>query len=129
MRRQRARRRRVQPRLIGRSSLDGVGHGVIQCQDDAFSAVLAPRPLILAPHNRERLHDVVHVVALNPVQVKVRGVQLAAQQETPLLIPPKRWPRVATLARELAQVPRRIRQLERTRTYPLTQYNANIPCT
>jgi len=43
--------------------------------------------LVLALDDGEGLHDVVHVVAGDAVEVKEGGVQLASQQETAVDIP------------------------------------------
>ena len=43
-------RGRVEAGLIGLAGADGLGHGVIDLEDDAFGAVVATPPLVLALH-------------------------------------------------------------------------------
>ena len=68
-------RRRVEQGLVGLTSLDGLLHGVVDLQDDALGAVLAVGSLVLALDDGEGVHDVVHVVAGDAVEVEVGGVQ------------------------------------------------------
>ncbi len=108
---------RVEARLVGLASAHGFRHGVINFQDDSFSAVVAVvLRLVLALDDGEGVHDVVHGVAwrweagLEPSKVLCRlflglapfpaglgrqvemeksSVQLATQEKTALFIPPK----------------------------------------
>src|SRR5947209_4585124 len=81
---------------------------------------LPPKLLIPALHNRERLHNVAHIIALDTIQVKIRRVKLAAQQETPLLIPAEWWPIVTAIFGERFQVPGSVGEFECSRPYPST---------
>ena len=72
--------RRVQDRLIGHASIDRLLHGVVDLQDQPLRAVLPIPLLVLAPHDRERVQDVIGVLARNAVQVEERRIQLRPQQ-------------------------------------------------
>ena len=55
-------------------------HLVIHLQNHPLRTVLLPiQLLILVFHNRERLHNRVHIVALDTIQVKISRIKLAAQ--------------------------------------------------
>ncbi|MCP4166331.1 MAG: hypothetical protein GY759_10610 [Chloroflexi bacterium] len=87
MRHGRMRGRRVQQRLIRLARLHRPLHGVVDLQDDALGAVFAVRDLVLALDDGESVHDVVHVVSFDAVEMEVGGVQLAAQEETAGFVP------------------------------------------
>ncbi len=97
--------RGVEDRLVGLAGGDGCGHGVVAFEDDALGAVLAVGGLVLAPHDRERVEDVVDVVALDAVEVEERGVKFRTQQEAPLWLPAERRAVVARVGGERLQVP------------------------
>src|SRR5579884_2061016 len=90
MRHARVGRRRVEAGLVGVAGAHGLVHGVVELEDDALGAVLAVGRFVFALDDGEGLHDVVHVGALDAVEVEVGGVQLAAKQEAPLLVPAER---------------------------------------
>src|ERR1019366_1786533 len=68
--------------------------------------------------NRERLHNVVHVISLDPVQMEERGIQLSPHCEASLFIPPKRCPRISEIMSERLHIPCRIGQLKNTPSDP-----------
>jgi hypothetical protein len=57
----------------------------------------------------ECFHDVVHVVAVNPVDVEVGGVEFTTKEEPPLFIPVEWWAAVATVFGKRIPGPRRYR--------------------
>ena len=105
MRHRRISRRQLQPRLVRHSRLHRPPHLIIDFQNHPLRPVLPVLLLIGFFHNSESSYDVVHVVALDAIQVKIGGVQFAAQQETPLLVPAEWWPVVVTIFGERFQVP------------------------
>ena len=100
----------VQQGLVGHAGLHGLGEGVVDLEDGFFGAVVAVFGLVFALHDGEGVHDVADGMAgrgegagegfglLLPlalgaeVEVEEGGVQLAPQQEAPLLVPPERRP-------------------------------------
>ena len=50
---------RIQDGLVGFAGADGVGHGVVDFENDSLGAVLAVGFLVLAFDDRESLHDVI----------------------------------------------------------------------
>ena len=57
------------------SHLESGRHGVIALQDEALRAVLAVRRFVLALHDRERVHDVVGILTVDPVEVEHQARQ------------------------------------------------------
>ena len=101
--------RRVEAGLVGLAGAHGLGHLVVDFQDDALGAVFAVRGLVLALDDGEGVHDVVHVVAGDAVEVEVGGVQFAAQQEAALFVPAEGRAVVAAVLGEGRAGPRRCR--------------------
>src|SRR5205823_13853841 len=64
-------RRRIEATLVRFASVDGALHGVIHLQDDPLGAVLAVLRFVLAFDDVEGLHDVVHIVAGDAVEVEI----------------------------------------------------------
>ncbi len=81
MRHRHIRRPWHQPRPIRHPPSHRPLHLVVDLQDHALRPVLAIQFLILAFDNPERLHNIIHILARNPIQKEIRCVQLAAQQE------------------------------------------------
>src|SRR6266568_5646321 len=81
---------RVEDRLVRLAGPYGLGHRVVDLQDQLLGAKRAVALYILAFDDREGFHDVVRVLPLNAVQVEVSRIQLGTHQEPPLLIPPER---------------------------------------
>ena len=63
--------------LVGGAGLHGFGHFVVYLKDRAFGAVFAVLFYVLALDYREGFHYVVHVVAVDLVQMEKRRVELA----------------------------------------------------
>ena len=59
--------------------------------------------LVLLPDDREGVEDVGRVVAVDAVEVEEGGVELAAQQEAPGVVPAERRAVVAAVAGEEAR--------------------------
>lgn len=68
--------------------------------------------LVLAPHNREGVHDIVHVLPRNPVQDEVQRVQFGPQPEAPLVVPDERFAPVAQVTRKGREVVGGVGQFE-----------------
>ena len=64
-------RRWIEQSAVGLASSDGLGHGVVDFQNDALGVVLAVVLLVFALDDGERFHDVVCIVAGNAVEGKV----------------------------------------------------------
>ena len=92
--------------------------GVTHLAYHLLGPVLSPRLLVVTLHNRERLHDVLHVLAPDAVEMKECCVELAAEVETAIIVPGERRTRVAAVARERLEVVRRIDQLKHTQEDP-----------
>jgi len=75
----------IKQRAVGHARANPFGYDVVDFEDDALGVVLAVLLLVLALDDGEGLHDVVYIVASNAVEVKVGSVELAPQQEAPLL--------------------------------------------
>lgn len=80
-------RRWVQDGLVWLPAGLGLGHGVVDCQDDSLGAVLPPALLVLAFNNGEGLQDVGGVLPIDAVKVKIQGVQFTADEEAALFVP------------------------------------------
>src|SRR6266571_748456 len=122
-------RRRYQPCLIRYPRLHRPLHLIIDFHNHPLRPELPVLLLILALHNRERLHNIVHVIALDAIQVKISRVQLAAQQETPLFVPSEGRTIVATVFSEGFQVPGGIGEFEGARPDPIGQRYPIVPFT
>ena len=117
------RRTRHQPRSVRLPRLHRPPHLIIYLQNHPLRPILPEPLLILALHNRECLHNIIHIIALDTIQVKIRRIQLTAQQKTSLLIPTERRPIIATIFGEGFQVPGCVGEFECSRKYPITQRN------
>jgi hypothetical protein len=91
--------------LVWFAGTDGALHGVIHFQDDPPGAILAVLRLVLALDDGEGLHDVVHIVTADAVEVEVSSVEFATQQKTPLFVPTEGRAVVAAVLREGGQIP------------------------
>ena len=138
--------RGVQPCLVGLTGGDGVLDALVDVEDGALGAVVAPSRLVLALDDGEGLQDVVDCVArrgealpqprqlLLPlpsrpaplairrrrqIEVEEGGIQLTAQQEAALLVPAEGRAFVAEVAGEGGEVPRRVHQLKHASRHPL----------
>ncbi len=79
--------RRIEATLVQFAGVDGALHGVMHLQDDPPGAVLAVLRFVLALDDGEGLHNVVHIVAGNAVEVAIGSVKFATQQKTPRFVP------------------------------------------
>src|SRR5699024_7144220 len=64
-----------------------LGHPVVDLQDEFLGSVGAVLLDIFPFHDRERLHDVVHIITIDPVQVEEQSVQLSPYYCAPILVP------------------------------------------
>ena len=112
MRHARVGRGRVEASLVGRTAGHRRGHLVVDLQDDPLGAVFAVLLDVLALDDGEGLHDVVHVVAGDAIEMEVGGVELAAQQEAARLVPAERRAVVAAVAGKGLQVPGGVGEFE-----------------
>jgi len=105
-------RRRIETALVRFAGVDGVLHGFIHLQDDPLSTVLAVLCFVLALDDREGLHDVVHIVAADAIEVEIGSVEFATQQKTPLFVPAEGRAVVATVCSEGGQIPGSVGEFE-----------------
>ena len=104
-------RRRIEATLVWFAGVDGALHGVIHLKDDPLGAVLSCS-FIFSAHDWEVIHDVVHIVPSDAVEMEECSVHLAPYQEAPLLIPPERRAIVAAVFGEGGQVPGSVGEFE-----------------
>ncbi len=130
----------IEEGLVGAARGDGAGEGVVDLEDGFFGAVVAVVfGFVFAFDDGEGVHDIGHgmagrgegagegfglltpVVLAAEVEVEEGGVQLAAQQEAPILVPPERraWP-AAVFCKSL-QIPSCEGKLQNTRLNELSQ--------
>lgn len=69
----------VEEGLVGLAVGCSGGHGVVDLEDGVFGAVMAMGFFVFTFDDGEGFHDVVNVVALNAVEVKVGGIEFAAE--------------------------------------------------
>ncbi len=74
MRHLRIPRPRHQPRPIHLSRLHCPPHLIIHLQNHPLRPIRPKQLLILALHNGERLHRVIHIIVLDTIQVKIRRI-------------------------------------------------------
>src|SRR5579885_41291 len=129
MRHRRISRTRRHARAIRLPALHRPLYLVVDLQDHALGAKLPALLFFFLPPHPEGVHDVVHVLPRDPVQVEVRRVQLAAQEKAPLLVPPERRPVIAAIPGERFEIPGGVGQFERARGDPLAYRNLTIPMT
>ena len=122
--------RRVEEGLVGVAGADGFLEGVVDLKDGFLRAVdAAVLGFVFALHDGEGVHDVGDGIAgrgegagegfrlLPPldfgaeVEVEEGGVQLAAKQEAPLLVPAEWRPVPSAVGRERFKIPCRVGQL------------------
>lgn len=124
---------------VGGAALHRLTEGVVDLEDGLLGAVVAVFGFVFALHDGEGVHDVADGLAgrgegagegfglLLPlalgaeVEVEEGGVQLAPEQEAPLLVPPERRPTPPAVRRERLQVPRRVGQLQHAGQEPVAQ--------
>src|SRR5262249_5616373 len=80
-------RRGIEQGLIRSAGPDGFRHRVVDFEDDALGAVVAPLLHILALDDRERVHDVVNIVPADAVEMEEGGIKLATEEEAALRVP------------------------------------------
>ena len=112
MRHGRIGRRGIETRLVRFAAVHGLLHGVVDFEDDPLGAVLAVRGHVLALDDGEGLHDVVHVVTRDAVEVEIGRVQLAAKEKATLLVPAEGRAVIAAVVCEGLQVPCGVRELK-----------------
>ena len=101
--------------MVGGAGVRGVLHVVVDGEDGFFRAVGAVLFDVLALDDREGLHDVVNVVALDSVKVEKGGIELAPDKEPTFLVPPKRRTVATAVFCEWFKVPSSVRQFQNTR--------------
>ena len=79
------------------------------------------RGFILAIDNREGVHDVGYVVAVNAVEMEKGGVEFATEQKAPGFIPTKRRAIESAVLRERFQVPGGVGQFENAGEQPISK--------
>src|SRR6266704_5550386 len=110
-----------QPRSIHLPSLHSPPHVIIYLQNHPLRPILPEQFLILALHNWERLHNVIHIIALNTIQVEISPIKLTAQKETSLFIPLERWDFKAAIFGEGFQIPGCVDEFECSRKNPISE--------
>src|SRR4051812_6430307 len=108
----RIRGRWVKDRLVGLAGLDRLGHCVVALKNEAPGAVLAVGGLVLALHDRKRLHHVVDVVACDDVEVEETRVQLRSQHIAAPTVPTEGSPWGAQVCPDCSKVPGGVCQLD-----------------
>ena len=124
--------------LVRGAGGDGLGEGVVDLEDGFFGAVGAVFGFVFAFDDGEGVHDVGHGMAgrgegagegfglLTPfvlaaeVEVEEGGVQLAAQQEPPILVPTERRAGPAAVCRKGFEVPGGVGEFQNTGEEPVT---------
>ncbi len=104
--------RGIEARLVGAATAHGRGHFIVDFEDRRFGAILAMGGDVLALDDGEGLHDVLHIVAGDAVEVEVGGVEFAAQQEAPLLVPAEGRAVIAAIVGKGLQVPGGVGEFE-----------------
>ena len=89
----------VEAGLVGVAGAGGFGEGVVDFEDGALGAVVAVGGEVFAFDDGEGVEDVGGVVAGDAVEVEEGGVEFAAEQEPPRLVPAERRPGVPAVAR------------------------------
>ena len=84
----------IKSRLIRLAGSCGFGHCVVDFEDGALGAVVAVGGDVFAFDDGEGVEDVGGVVAGDAVEVEEGGVEFAAEQEPPRLVPAERRPAV-----------------------------------
>jgi hypothetical protein len=69
---------RYQPRPIHLARLYHPPHLIMHLQNHPLRPILPIQLLILTFHNREPLHNIIYIIALDTIQVKIRRFKLAA---------------------------------------------------
>ena len=130
----------VEQGLVGNPTCHGFGEGVVDLEDGFFGAVVAVVfGFVFAFDDGEGVHDIGHGMAgrgegagegfglLTPfvldaeVEVEEGGVQLAAQQEAPTLVPPERRAGPAAVLREGLKVPGGVGEFENAGEEPVAE--------
>src|ERR1019366_3505584 len=109
----------VEDGLIGLAGRNRLGHLVVDLQDQSFGS--GETVGVVALEGAEAVHDVVHIITVNAIQVEVRGVQFGPDRDPPLLVPSERRPIITEISRERFHVPRRVRKFKDAAFVPLRQ--------
>src|SRR5690606_22461097 len=97
----------------------GLGHPVVDLQDEFLGAVGAVLGLVLPLHDGEGLHDVVDVITLDAVEVEEEGVQPSANYRTTPLIPSEGASQVTHVLRKSLHPPFNKGELKDSRIHKL----------
>lgn len=91
--------------LVRCAGADGGGEGVVDFENGELGAKTAVGFFIVAADDRERVHDVVGVIARDAVEVEERSVEFAAEQKAALFVPAKWRAVVAHVLRAGLEIP------------------------
>src|SRR5450756_1620210 len=96
-------------------------------KDQLLRSVLAAGRLFALADDSEAVHDMFDLLAVKPVEVEERSIELGCQCETPFRIPVERRSMVATGFGPRAQVLSRIDELQGLRPDPITDRGIRVP--
>src|SRR2546429_50749 len=103
------------------AGFDGVMHPVIDFENYTFRPVLVMLGLVITPDDGERVHDVVHVRALDTIKLKKRGIEFALEEEPSCGIPAKRCASRCKIVRKRPNVPCSVGKLDEATLDPGTR--------
>ena len=91
---------RIEVGLIRRPGLLRVAHRVVDVENYALCAIFAVFGLVFALHDGERVQNIGGIVAGDAVEMKIGGVQFAAQQKAAFVVPAERRAVIAAIPRK-----------------------------
>src|SRR5689334_461547 len=119
MRQSRIGGRRIEPGPIWKIGLDGLLHLVVDLADHALRAIFAVCLPVVVADDWERVHDVVHVLCRNPIEVKEGRVQFAAKKKAACGVPAKGRAVPPHITAKRLEVTTRISEFEDAWTEPV----------
>lgn len=93
------------------------GHLVVHGEDGVFGAVGAMRGFVFAFDDGEGFHDVVHIIAVDLVEVEGECIEFAAHEEAALVVPDEGRTIIADILREGLQIPPGVGEFWHTKRY------------
>jgi hypothetical protein len=103
---------RVERAQVDAPARCGILHRLITLENQPLRPVLAIPGLVAGPDDWKGVYDVFDLGAGYPVEMEERGIDLAAEAESALLVPAKRWALVSAPAGDRCKIRRSEDQLE-----------------
>ena len=117
----------IEEGLVRFTGVDGALHAVVRVEDEEFGAEVAVALDVVTLHDRKGLHDVLHVVAGDAVEMEEGGVELCAEMWAPRLVPSLGRSNNAKIPGEAIEIIRRVGQFGYAEGDPIPMHGGRVP--